>query len=661
MITYLTKSDTSEGFVQIHNFLNASVIQYTLTINPTIYVSSIKQFWSSVSIKKTNDVVRLQALINRRKVIITEDTVRQALHLNDADSIDCLPNEEIFAELARMGLVRNVDSSSKFYMYPRFLQLMISAQVGNLSSHTTTYTSPTLIQKVFANRRRFGKGFSRVDTPLFKGMLVPQQVADDVAADDIADAATDDVTDEVADVVAEPTPPSPTPAITPPPSQELPSTSHDKIAQALEITNLKKRVKRLEKKNKLKVSGLRRLKKMRMSSWRKLMLKRMLKLLKRMSLFRGDKKITVAAAPITAATITAAPSATRKRKGVVIRDPEETATPSTIVHSEPKSKDKGKGILVEEPKPLKKQAQIEQDEVYARELEAELNKNINWDDVIEQVKRKEKEDNAILRYQALKKKPQTEAQARKNIMVYLKNMAGFKMDFFKGISYDDIRPIFEKHFNSVVGFLERCENELEEEASRALKRKTESSEQQAVKKQKEDLEMLWKIVQERFASSKPKNFSDDFLLNTLKAMFEKPDVEASIWKIQRGSYGLAKVKSWKLLESLGVHIITFITTQMILLVERIYPLTRFTLDQMLNDVRLEVEEESKVSLKLLRFVRRQHFGVDAVEDFKEYTLRDYYCWLKTYCCWYKLKLLDNVADSRLRLLEQSAANDKMKK
>nr|GEU89742.1 hypothetical protein [Tanacetum cinerariifolium] len=156
---------------------------------------------------------------------------------------------------------------------------------------------------------------------------------------------------------------------------------------------------------------------------------------------------------------------------------------------------------------------------------------------------------------------------------------------------------------------------------------------------REDLEMLWKIVQERFAYSKPNNFLDDFLLNTLKTMFEKPNVEAHIWKNQRGSYGLAKVKSWKLLESCGVHIITFITTQMILLVERIYPLIRFTLEQMLNNVRLEVEEESEVSLELLRFVRRQQqegykpdFGVDVVEDFKEYMLRDYYYWLKTYCC-----------------------------
>nr|GFD14756.1 hypothetical protein [Tanacetum cinerariifolium] len=87
--------------------------------------------------------------------------------------------------------------------------------------------------------------------------------------------------------------------------------------------------------------------------------------------------ITVATTPINVAIITAAPSVARRRKGVVIRDPKETTTPSIIIHSEPKSKDKGKWIMVEEPKPLKKQAQIEHDEAYARELEAELNKNIN--------------------------------------------------------------------------------------------------------------------------------------------------------------------------------------------------------------------------------------------------------------------------------------------
>nr|GEU66043.1 hypothetical protein [Tanacetum cinerariifolium] len=86
--------------------------------------------------------------------------------------------------------------------------------------------------------------------------------------------------------------------------------------------------------------------------------------------------ITAATTPITAATITAAPSAARRRKGVVIRDPKETATPSIIMHTEPKSKEKGKGIRVEEPKPLKKQAHVEQDEAYARDQKQMLDEEV---------------------------------------------------------------------------------------------------------------------------------------------------------------------------------------------------------------------------------------------------------------------------------------------
>nr|GFB62686.1 hypothetical protein [Tanacetum cinerariifolium] len=63
-----------------------------------------------------------------------------------------------------------------------------------------------------------------------------------------------------------------------------------------------------------------------------------------------------------------------------------------------------------------------------------------------------------------------------------KNMAGFKMGYFKGMSYDDIRLIFEKYFNSNVAFLEKSKEELEEEESIALKRKTKCSEEKAVKK-----------------------------------------------------------------------------------------------------------------------------------------------------------------------------------
>nr|GEW86869.1 hypothetical protein [Tanacetum cinerariifolium] len=467
-----------------------------------------------------------------KKVIIIEDTIHQALRLNDAESIDCLPNEEIFTELARMGLVRKVDSSSKFYMYPRFLQLLIHAQVDDLSSYTIKYSSPALTQKVFANMRRVGKGFSGVEKPLFKGMLVPQGIIELIDADK-------DVTLE--EVVAA------------------------KDAKVEKTTNIQGRQEESQAKvYHIDLEHADNVLSMQDDEPKPAELKEVIKVVTTAKLMT---EVVTTTATTAASIITAALSAAKRRKVVVIRDPKKTATPSTIVHLEPKSKDKGKGIMVQEPKPLKKQAQ-------------------------------------------------TKAQARKNMMVYLKNKAGFKMNYFKGMSYDDIRLIFKNYFNSNVAFLEKSKEELEEEESKELNRKTESSKEKVVKKQKldeeveelkkylqivpnddddayteatplalkvpvidyeiysennkpyykiikadgshqlflsflsllrkfnrEDLEVLWKIVKERFASSKPKNFSDDFLLTTLKAMFKKPDVEAQVWKNQRDVHDLAKVKS----------------------------------------------------------------------------------------------------------------------
>nr|GEW20705.1 hypothetical protein [Tanacetum cinerariifolium] len=124
-------------------------------------------------------------------------------------------------------------------------------------------------------------------------------------------------------------------------------------------------------------------------------------------------------------------------------------SPSIIIPTETKSKDKGKGILVEEPKPLKKQAQIKQDEQFARELEAELNRNIDWDETIDHVKKKAKED-------------------------------------LTGMSYDDICLIFEAKFNSNVAFLQKTKEEIKEEESRALKRINETPAERAAKRQKLD-------------------------------------------------------------------------------------------------------------------------------------------------------------------------------
>nr|GEW25309.1 ribonuclease H-like domain-containing protein [Tanacetum cinerariifolium] len=447
---------------------------------------------TSVSIKKSNDVVRLQALIDRKKVIITDDTIRQALRLDDAAGVDCLPNEEIFAELARMGY----EKPSTKTAWNEFSSFMASAviclaTVDDLSSYNTKYTSPALTQKVFANMRRISKGLSGVNTPLFDGGGIAKlDVDEDVTLVDVEKDMNTDVQGRLAESQAKVYHLDLQHAKKVLSMQDTYEAEHAKVEEVIEVVIAAKLM---------------------------------------------TEVVTTAATTITAAQVPKA-SAPKRRRDVVIQDPEETATVSVIVHT----------------------------------------------------------------------------KVRKNMMIYLKNMAGFKIDFFKGMIYNDIRPIIEKHYNSIRAFLKNGEKEIKEEES---KRKGDSLNQDAAKKQRideeaeepkthlqivakddddvyteatplalkknfnrEDLEMLWKLVQERFQSSEPKNFSDDFLLNTLKIIFEKPNAEANIWRDQKGRYGLAKVKSWKLFESCRVHIITLTTTQMILLVEKKYPLTHFTLE-----------------------------------------------------------------------------------
>nr|GEZ08362.1 hypothetical protein [Tanacetum cinerariifolium] len=332
------ESNAAEGFEQIIDFLSGSYIHYALIVSPHIYISCIKQFWNSVSVKRSGDVTRLQALVDKKKIVISEAVIQEILQLNNAEGVVCFPNEEIFAGLAQMGyekpstkltfykaffssqwnflihtilqslstkrtswnefstamasaviclskgqrfnffkyifdsLVRNVDSSSKFYMYPRFIQLIIQTNIADLSTHTTRYISPVLTQKVFANMRRVGKGFSGVETPLFESMLAVTDVAKEAEAqvpaqgDDVQGLGAEEVVTEV--VPPTPTPPSPSsPVIPSSPHHQLPyppqpqDAENDKAAQQLEIVKLKARVKKLEKINKVKSSKLKWLKK----------------------------------------------------------------------------------------------------------------------------------------------------------------------------------------------------------------------------------------------------------------------------------------------------------------------------------------------------------------------------------------------------------------
>ncbi|GKA07368.1 hypothetical protein Tco_0686592 [Tanacetum coccineum] len=206
MVVFLTKPAESEGFEQIVDFLNVNPLRYALMINPTIYISCIEQFWSIVKAKTVNGEVQLQALVDRKKIIITESTVRRDLQLEDAEGVDCLPNSTIFEQLTLMGYEK---ISQKLTFYKAFFspqwKFLIHTILQCLSSKTTAWNefSSTMASSIiclaikqkfnfskyifesmvknldnagnFFMYPRVGKGFSGRETSLFQTMVVQAQ------------------------------------------------------------------------------------------------------------------------------------------------------------------------------------------------------------------------------------------------------------------------------------------------------------------------------------------------------------------------------------------------------------------------------------------------------------------------------------------------------
>nr|GEX89909.1 hypothetical protein [Tanacetum cinerariifolium] len=124
-----------------------------------VYTSCIEQFWATVKAKTVNEEGQLQALVDGKKVIITESTIRRDLQLEDAEGVVCLPNVGIFEQLTLMG----------------FVQVFLDKQLERMSNHNRIYVLPSHTKKIFGNIKRIGKGFSGRETPLFPTMMIQAQ------------------------------------------------------------------------------------------------------------------------------------------------------------------------------------------------------------------------------------------------------------------------------------------------------------------------------------------------------------------------------------------------------------------------------------------------------------------------------------------------------
>nr|GEV71862.1 putative ribonuclease H-like domain-containing protein [Tanacetum cinerariifolium] len=203
----------------------------------------------------------------------------------------------------------------------------------------------------------------------------------------------------------------------------------------------------------------------------------------------------------TAPTITAESTKTNvkitqapKRKGIMIREPEETTTTKTASSQQPKVQDKGKG----KAKMIKEHAKVDADYQLAKRLQAEEQQELNEEEkakLFMELLEKMRKFFAAKRTKEKRDRPPTKAQQRSLMCIYLKNIDGWKPKALKNKSFVEIQELFDKAMNRINNFID-FKTELVEESTKkaqpeitqekSSKRARGELEQESSKKQKID-------------------------------------------------------------------------------------------------------------------------------------------------------------------------------
>ncbi|GJU46431.1 putative ribonuclease H-like domain-containing protein [Tanacetum coccineum] len=575
--------------------------------------------------KTVNGERQIQALVDKKKVIITETSVRSDLKIEDAKGTECLPNDAIFKQLTLMGyenltqkltfykayfspkwkflihtilqclsaktttwnefsstmasaiiclatnkkfnfskyifdcMVNNLEGGVKFLMYPRFVQVFINQQLGDMSIHNGMYVTSCDTNKIFPNMKREGKGFSGRITPLFQTMMVPafkelgegseipivpqhkptttqpstsqpqnkqKSRRKQKKGTKIPSSSGEPITDEAANVASIP--------------------SHSKntnTSQAAEIATLKERVKKLEKKRRSRTYKPKRLYKGMNDD--NLMFDTCV--LDEQEV-KVEKVVSTAKVTTTSTTTTIVEELTLAQTLIEIKAAKPkavttTATTITPASTRPKDKDKGKAKMVEE-EPLKKfsmKEQIKLDQELAFKLQAKEEEaqrierekdeeNValieEWDNVqamidanyqmAKQLQQQEQEQLSIeeksklfvqllearkkhfveMKAREKRNKPPIQAQQRKLYCNYLKNMEGYDLKQLKGFKFEVIKDMFDKAFKRVNTFVE-YKTELMEESSKKVEAEKESSSKRAGTELEQEAAKTQKIVDDQ--------------------------------------------------------------------------------------------------------------------------------------------------------------------
>ncbi|GJW31682.1 putative ribonuclease H-like domain-containing protein [Tanacetum coccineum] len=454
------------------------------------YGSFIEQFWATVKAKPINGEVQLQALLDGKKVIITESTLRRDLHLEDAEGVDSTNQKFKFSKYIFESMVKNLENvSGKFLMYPRRSKRK-DTEVPRPSGPTTNVADEVVNREMDDSLEKAATTATNLDAEIEsskdKGLgeedASKQGRIDDIDANEdiyLVNVHRDEdmfrVNDLEGDEVVVET-----------------EVDHEVVVEtevASKDVNL------------------------------------------------SADEVTLAQALV--ALKSAKPKA-NKAKGLVIHEEEQATTPTVSSQqlSQVKVQDKGKEIMVEEPLKMKKkdqvsfdkqeakrlQAKFDEDERLAREKdEANVALTEEWNDIqakingnyqlAQRLQAQEKEELtdaekarlfvqlleqrrkhfAAKRAEEKRNRPPTRAQQRSIMCTYLKNMEGWKPKSLKSKSFANIQELFDKAFKRVNTFVD-YRTELVEESSKkadaevaqesSSKRAGEALEQESSKKQK---------------------------------------------------------------------------------------------------------------------------------------------------------------------------------
>ncbi|GJZ75604.1 putative ribonuclease H-like domain-containing protein, partial [Tanacetum coccineum] len=329
------------------------------------------------------------------------------------------------------------------------------------------------------------------------------------------------------------------------------------------------------------------------------------------------------------------PTTHLRRKGESIKDIEDSSRPARSILTlkllptiDPK--DKGKSIL-EEPEPTKKMtisdfdaAQIARDAEIAIQLQVDLQaeKNERSNNLMERAKFlaeiivAQRKFKAAQRSTEIRSRPPTKSQLRNLMMMYLKNMGGYKHSQLKSKTFAEIQGLYERQKRVIDDFkpmdsddavkdskeaAEGHEESIRKRPGRRLKIKaTKKSKRQktdADLEEEEQLKAFLKIVpdEEGIIDYVVLGESDE----CSRTMFDA-NAEDELWQNQED--GILRAD---LYENCGVHtLILEDGTEIHMLAERKYPLTKETLERMLS-LRLVAGTASEDAYTLLRFIQKQ--------------------------------------------------------